>query len=323
MTKLPLFIRSALSILVVAFLIPSQLHAQTSCAQSPFELHDLFAKESARLHDFIRRGDQNAEDQLANELFYLATDLKAYALSCSDARVPKLFSDVTAYLFLTTKDKRLLNLYADFLRTTPLSREQYVNFSDTLYIMNWQARNFQKLEDLKHEFPVSPKTTDFYPADIGPSLNNDDMLFKARFAAGAELETYSENLDPRKLHLVVLVELRDGASRRLFDDVSDDPELFSKVDNLLFLFSQTSVANPFDVANASQLMSDFEFAFVNNEDAWPQEMYFHHYPVFYFLHENKVLERIPGWPLAPDAQAQLINDTYERLQSELIQQRAK
>ncbi|KFZ32006.1 hypothetical protein IDSA_04840 [Pseudidiomarina salinarum] len=305
--------------LALCTLFPSALFAQTNCARDAYEINSLFSAQSSQLHAASKAGNVITENNLSEELFQLTKSLKSLAVSCQDARVPKLFRDSVAFLFLTHKDERLLALYEDFLRTTQLTKEQYLNFSDDFYLMNWQARNFEKLEDLKHEFPVSAKTTDFYPADIGASLNEDDMLFKARFTAGAELETYSENLDPKKLQLVVLVELLDGASRRLFDHVRQDPELFSKVDKILFLFSQTSVANPFDLANASQLMSDYDFAFVNNEDNWPQEIYFHHYPVFYFLHENKVLERIPGWPLEPEAQAKLVNDTYGRLQRELNQ----
>lgn len=302
---------------ILLFVTPPSLAFSTTsnCAKEAYLRHDSFVDFSRKLHDLARTGTTSGQQELSEELFNIVSDLKHAATLCPDARLPKLFNDSAKFLFLTYKEDRLLELYTDFLRTTPLTREQYTDFSDNLYRMTWQARKFERLDALKHEFPVSLKTTEFYPDTFQNSIRKSDMLLKPRFSAGTAIEVHSQNLNMTDLQVVVVVDLLDGSSRRIFDDLQLNPQIFDFKDNILFLFAQSSHANFIDLANISQVIAEYDFALVNNEDSWPKDMYFHQYPRFYFMHNNRVLEQISGWPSAKQAEA--INTTYQRLKSAL------
>ena len=309
---LVLLVLATLSVTTPASLADSPTN---KCSNEAFLRHESFISSSAKLHDLAQSGKVAGQHELAEELFDILSDLKEAAILCGDARLPKLFNDTASFVFLTHKEQRLLELYKHFLRTAPLTREQYIDFSDNLYLMHWQAREFKMLDSLKHEFPISLKTTEFYPDTFQHSINEEDMLLKAKFTANREIKVLSEKFSTNDLQVVVVVAMLDGGSRRVFNALQTNPNLFDAKDSLLFLFSQSSRANFLDLANVSEVIAGFNFALVNNEDSWPKEMYFHRYPVFYFIHNNKVLDHIIGWP--SEEQAKVVNDTYQRLKDQL------
>ncbi|MDX1706860.1 hypothetical protein [Pseudidiomarina sp.] len=297
--------------LFMMLLSPAAFSAQLDCAENSFKLHYSFAEKSKALHKLAESGNDVGITQLENELFYLIDELNTQISHCPDNRLPKIFNEAVAFLFLTYKNDRLLSVYEKFIDEAALTTPQIINYSNNLYKMHWQARNLSKLSDIQARFPVSQNVIDSYPSDFSAEAGSDNLLLVAEYDNESNLRLNTASLDADTLQIVAVIDLKCGFSKSMLEEMQSNPQLFSPIEDIIFLFPQASVATPNDLANLSADIDGANFAFANNESAWPSKMYFHQFPRFYFIRNNQVVHEISGWPSAK--QASILVDTYAKL----------
>lgn len=304
----------ALFILLVIF-SPKAFGKVEQCADASFKLYYGFAEESKLLQEVSQAGNIEARNKRVDTLFDILVNLKDETIACPDRRLPPLFQRAVNFLFLFSKDDRLLDLYQEFLKTDGLSNQQSAEYADSLYRMHWQARKFDSLPVISANFDISDDIRAKYPAMPTKPDSVNQMLLAAEFGQTGEILFNRTGLASSELQIVVVIELACDFSRNLIAELKKDPQLFNAKKNINFVLPQASQASPYEVARLNNDLGEFNVAYVNDEELWPSEIFFHQYPTFYFLYNNKVVEQIHGWPSLD--QAKLVNDTYSRLSSDL------
>ncbi|KFZ32005.1 hypothetical protein IDSA_04835 [Pseudidiomarina salinarum] len=309
------FLRGIWLTLTLVLISPPSFAAQTDCADSSFPLYYAFADKSKGLHVEGLAPDTKSQEQISHELFDLVDQLYTQVVACPDRRLPRLFSQTVDFLFLTNKSQDLLKIYEAFIKNAYLTDSQKAEYSDNLFQMHWQTRNFSELERIKSSFPVSEHAISHYPLVLSSDTLDTHMLLKSRVTPETDIEVSSYDLDEESLQVVAVIDLSCGFSRTLLETLQEDPSLFDSVKNITFVFPQASFASPRDVARLSNDIGNMKFAIINNEKAWPTDIYFHEFPMFYFLHNNQVVHRISGWP--SEEQAKVIADAYTKVQLDI------
>lgn len=253
--------------------------------------------------------DVGVPDLVAKQLFSKIGEIVEGASLCEEVDEGAQLRTVLKPYVHITGDTKALRFYQEYIdaQLDSTQRSEIQKDIDLYYRLTWQLRDYERFNNWPNDYVVSDLTLKEWP-QIEQFINVEHSNFSMT------------NLSFDNFEVLVVADLFCGFSQKMFSALESGESEFDSDIELTFAFGQFSNSAPKNIVDLSKRLPAHQFVLVLNDQYATDEIYFYQFPVFYFLHNGQVVDKLLGWPNAQ--QSEVVNDKWRalrRLASDKVQ----
>ena len=244
--------------------------------------------------------DSGSLEPISKRLFSIIEEIVEGTSQCEEVDGGALLRKVVKPYTHITGDAKVLRLYEKHIDAQLDSSQssEVQKDIDLYYRLTWQLRDYERFNNWPDDYVVSDLTLKEWP-QIEQFINVDHSNFSMT------------NLSFDNFEVLVVADLFCGFSQKMFSALESGESEFDSDIELTFAFGQFSNSAPKNIIDLSKRLPAHQFVLVLNDQYATDEIYFYQFPVFYFLHNGQVVDKLLGWPNAQ--QSEVVNDKWRAL----------